>query len=78
MRRLPLAASAALLLAGAAPAAAADPQTADRLDMVRTIEVIARKSSGDATPTILNAGVLDAIRQYQLAVSSSADRAYGV
>jgi protein-L-isoaspartate(D-aspartate) O-methyltransferase len=63
LRRLALAASAALLLAGAAPAAAADPQTAERLDMVRTIEVIARQRSGGATPTTLDTGVLEAMRR---------------
>ena len=61
--RAPVAAIAALLLAIAARAAAADPETADRLDMVRTIEVIARESSGGATPTTLDTAVLDAMRR---------------
>ena len=56
-----LAARAALFLAGAAPAAAANPETADRLDIVRTIEVIARQSSGGATPTTLDTVVLKAM-----------------
>jgi len=61
--RAPVVAIAALLLAIAARAAAADPETADRLDMVRTIEVIARESSGGATPTTLDTAVLDAMRR---------------
>ncbi len=62
--RRPLAAAiAALLLAIAAQAAAADPYAAARLDMVRTIEVIARAAGGGATPTILSAGVLEAMRR---------------
>src|SRR5215467_10519980 len=52
--RAPVAAIAALLLAIAARAAAADLETDARLDMVRTIEVIARQSSGGATPTTLD------------------------
>ena len=61
--RAPVVAIAALLLAIAARAAAADPETADRLDMVRTIEVIARESSGGATQTTLDTAVLDAMRR---------------
>ena len=63
LRWPPVAAIAALLLNIAAPAAAADPETAARLDMVRTIEVIAREAGGGATPTILDAGVLEAMRR---------------
>ena len=62
LRRASVAAIAALLFAGAAWAAA-DPQTAARLEMVRTIEVIARESNGGATPTTLDAGVLEAMRR---------------
>jgi protein-L-isoaspartate(D-aspartate) O-methyltransferase len=61
--RLPVAAIAALLLAGAVSAAGADAETDARLTMVRTIEVIARESSGGAVPTTLDAGVLDAMRR---------------
>ena len=63
LRRLPVAASALLLLVGAVQVAAADPETAKRLEMVRTIEVIARQSSGGATPTTLDTGVLEAMRR---------------
>ena len=63
LRRPPVAAIAALLLAGAAQVAVADLETAGRLEMVRTIEVIARESSGGAAPTTLNAGVLEAMRR---------------
>jgi protein-L-isoaspartate(D-aspartate) O-methyltransferase len=62
LRRAPVAAIAGLLVASAARAAA-DLETAARLDMVRTIEVIARESGGGATPTTLNAGVLEAMRR---------------
>jgi len=61
--RAPVAAIAVLLLAIAARAAAADLETDARLDMVRTIEVIARQSSGGATPTTLDTAVLDAMRR---------------
>jgi protein-L-isoaspartate(D-aspartate) O-methyltransferase len=61
--RLPVAAIAALLLAGAVLAAGADAETNARLTMVRTIEVIARESSGGAVPTTLDAGVVDAMRR---------------
>src|SRR5260370_29183204 len=61
LRRPLVAAIAALLLAGATQAATADPETAARFDMIRKIEVIARESSGGATPTTLNAGLLDAM-----------------
>jgi protein-L-isoaspartate(D-aspartate) O-methyltransferase len=57
------AAIGALLVAMAAPAGAADPYVAARLDMVRTIEVIAREAGGGATPTTLDAGVLEAMRR---------------
>jgi protein-L-isoaspartate(D-aspartate) O-methyltransferase len=57
------AAIAALLLVGAAQVAAADREADARLDMVRTIEVIARQSSGGATATTLDAGVLEAMRR---------------
>ena len=58
-----MAAIAALLLVGAAQVAAADREADARLDMVRTIEVIARQSSGGATATTLDAGVLEAMRR---------------
>ena len=61
LRRL-AAAICSLLLAMVAQAAA-DPYAAARLDMVRTIEVIARKAGGGATPTTLDAGVLEAMRR---------------
>src|SRR5215469_9013334 len=54
---------AALLLAGATQAATVDPEAAARLDMVRTIEVIASKDSGGATPRTLAAEVLEAMRR---------------
>jgi protein-L-isoaspartate(D-aspartate) O-methyltransferase len=60
--RLPVAVIAALLLAGAAQPAAPDPETADRLNMVRTIEAIARENGGGATPATLDAAVLEAMR----------------
>jgi len=63
LRQLSVAAVVALLLAGAAQAAAADRESAARLDMVRTIEVIARESSVGATPTMLDTAVLDAMRR---------------
>jgi protein-L-isoaspartate(D-aspartate) O-methyltransferase len=53
---------AALLLASAVQATAADLETAARLDMVRTIEAIARERSGGAAPTTLNTTVLEAMR----------------
>ena len=65
LRRPLMAAIAALLLVDATQAATADPETAARFDMVRKIEVIARESSGGATPTTLNAGVLEAMRRAQ-------------
>jgi len=58
-----MAAIAALLLVGAAQVAAADREADARLDMVRTIEVIARQSSDGATATTLDAGVLEAMRR---------------
>ena len=58
-----MAATAALLLVGAAHVAAADRETEARLDMVRTIEVTARQSGGSATATTLDAGVLEAMRR---------------
>ena len=63
LRRLQVAASALLLLVGAAQVAAADPERAERLDMVRTMEMIARESSGGATPTTLDTAVLEAMRR---------------
>ena len=63
LRRPLVAAIAALLLTGATPAATADRETAARFDMVREIEVIARESSGGATATTLDAGVLEAMRR---------------
>ena len=58
-----MAATAALLLVGAAQVAAADRETEARLDMVRTIEVTAPQSGGSATATTLDAGVLEAMRR---------------
>jgi hypothetical protein len=63
LRRPLVAAIAALLLTGATPAATADREIAARFDMVREIEVIARESSGGATATTLDAGVLEAMRR---------------
>jgi protein-L-isoaspartate(D-aspartate) O-methyltransferase len=61
--RAAIAAISALLLSGAALEAAADPETAARFDMVRTIEVMARESNTGAIPTTLDAGVLAAMRR---------------
>jgi len=63
LRRQPGAAIAALLVAIAGQAAAADPETVARLSMVRTIEVIARESTGGATPATLDTAVLEAMRR---------------
>jgi len=63
LRRPLVAAIAALLLTGATPAATADRETAARFDMVHEIEAIARESSGGATATTLDAGVLEAMRR---------------
>ena len=63
LRRQPAAAIAALLVAVAAQAAAADPETVARLSMVRTIEVIARESTGGATPATLDTAVLETMRR---------------
>ena len=63
LRRQPAAAIAALLVAIAGQAAAADPETVARLSMVRTIEVIARESTGGATPATLDTAVLEAMRR---------------
>src|SRR5215469_4957658 len=53
----------ALLVATAAQALAADPETVARLEMVRTIEVIAREAgSGGTVPTTLDASVLEVMR----------------
>src|SRR5262245_54738238 len=54
---------AVLLLAAVPGAAAADPYSTDRLDMVRTIEAIAREVGGGATPSVLRSEVLDAMRR---------------
>ena len=51
------------LLVGAARVAAADPERAERLAMVRTMEMIVRESSGGATPTTLGTAVLEAMRR---------------
>ena len=60
----PLSAIVALLVAIAAQALAADPETVARLDMVRTIEVIAREAgSGGTVPTTLDASVLEVMRR---------------
>ena len=58
-----MAAIAALLLAVAPVAVAIDSYSADRLDMVRTIEAIAREVGGGATPNVLRDDVLDAMRR---------------
>ena len=58
-----MAAIAALLLAAAPSAVAVDSYSADRLDMVRTIEAIAREVGGGATPSVLRDDVLDAMRR---------------
>src|SRR6516164_6022117 len=63
LRRRSVWAVAALLLAIAAQAVAADPETAARLDMVRTIEAIAREAGGGTTPTTLGASVLEVMRR---------------
>jgi len=63
LRRQPAAAIAALLVAIAGQSAAADPETVARLSMVRTIEVIARESTGGATPATLDTAVLEAMRR---------------
>src|SRR6516225_3552028 len=63
LRRPLVAAIAALLLTGATQAATVDRETAARLDMVRKIEEIARESGGGATPTTLDAAVLEAMRR---------------
>ena len=61
-RQAPISAILALLLAVVAPAAAADPHADARLKMVSTIEAIARRAGGGATPTVLSASVLTAMR----------------
>ena len=62
-RQVPIAVIAALLIASAVQATAADLETAARLDMVRTIEVVARESSGGEMATALDAAVLEAMRR---------------
>jgi protein-L-isoaspartate(D-aspartate) O-methyltransferase len=61
--RSSMAAIVALLLAVALQAAVADADSADRLDMVRVIEAIAREVGGGATPGVLGDDVLDAMRR---------------
>lgn len=61
--RSPLVAVVALLLALAPGALAVDSYEPDRLDMVRTIEAIAREVGGGATPSVLGEDVLDAMRR---------------
>ena len=63
LRRPMAAAITALLLAAAEPLAAADLYVAAPLNMVRTIEEIAREAGGGATPTTLDASVLEAMRR---------------
>jgi hypothetical protein len=58
-----LSAIPAIVLAVAAPAAATDPNTAARREMVRVIETIAAMSGGGATPRILDPQTLDAMRR---------------
>jgi protein-L-isoaspartate(D-aspartate) O-methyltransferase len=62
-RRAAAAAITALWLAAAEQSAAADPYVAARFDMVHTIEAIARVAGGGATPTTLDAGVLEVMRR---------------
>src|SRR5215469_4325159 len=63
-RRSLLSAIVVLLVAIAGQALAADPETVARLDMVRTIEVIAREAgSGGTVPTTLDASVLEVMRR---------------
>lgn len=58
-----LATIAALSLAIAVQAVAADPYVTARLRMVHTIEAISSEVGGGLTPTTLSAGVLDAMRR---------------
>jgi protein-L-isoaspartate(D-aspartate) O-methyltransferase len=53
------------MLAIAPPAAVAtdDPYAAARIEMVQTIEAIAKEAGGGATPHVLDARVLDAMRR---------------
>jgi protein-L-isoaspartate(D-aspartate) O-methyltransferase len=52
-------------IAPAAAVAADDPYAAARIEMVRTIEEIAKEAGGGATPRVLDARVLDAMRRVQ-------------
>ncbi|HET6161202.1 MAG TPA: protein-L-isoaspartate(D-aspartate) O-methyltransferase [Dongiaceae bacterium] len=56
-------ATVALLLVVAPQAVAVDAYSSDRLEMVRTIEAIAREVGGGATPSVLGMDVLDAMRR---------------
>ena len=58
-----VAAITVLRLAIATEASAADPEIIARLDMVRTIELIASEAGGGATPTSISADVLEAMRR---------------
>jgi protein-L-isoaspartate(D-aspartate) O-methyltransferase len=51
------------MLALAPAAAADDPYAPARLEMVRTVEAIANAAGGGATPKVLDARVLDAMRR---------------
>jgi protein-L-isoaspartate(D-aspartate) O-methyltransferase len=62
-RRSSIAAIAAFLLAVAPAAVTADSESTDRLNMVRTIEAIARDVGGGTTPSVLNDAVLEAMRR---------------
>ena len=80
LRRLSVAAGAALLLlGGTAQAAAEDTYAKAREQMVRTIEAIAAAVGGDATPKILDARVLDVLRRvprHEFVPKELRDRAY--
>jgi len=78
-RQVPIAVIAALLIASAVQATAADLETAARLDMVRTIEVVARESSGGEMATALDAAVLEAMRRvprHAFVPAAQRDQAY--
>ena len=78
-RQVPIAVIAALLIASAVQATAADLETAVRLDMVRTIEVVARESSGGEMATALDAAVLEAMRRvprHAFVPAAQRDQAY--
>jgi protein-L-isoaspartate(D-aspartate) O-methyltransferase len=61
-RRSSMAAVALLLFAVVPRAVAEDAYDGDRLDMVRTIEAIAREVGGGSTPSVLDEAVMDVMR----------------